>query len=107
MRAGRLRKRIDIEQQALTSDGAGGDTESWSAFVAGIYADVEPLTGRELFQAQQVNDELSHRVTVRYYPGVTSKMRVKYGTRVFLIESIIDPEERHRELQLMTREVVA
>jgi SPP1 family predicted phage head-tail adaptor len=107
MKAGQLRKRIDIEQQALTADGGGGDTESWSALASGIYADVEPLSGRELFQAQQVNDELSHRVTIRYYPGVTSKMRVKYGARVLLIESIIDLEEKHRQVQLMCREVIA
>jgi SPP1 family predicted phage head-tail adaptor len=107
VRAGQLRQRIDIQTVALTADGAGGATEAWSNFVTGIYAHVEPLSGRELFQAQQVNDELTHKITARYYPGITSKMRVKYGARTFLIESIVDAEERHRSLELMCKELVA
>lgn len=112
MRAGSLRQLVTLQQLlAGTDDGGGGiaespDNENWSDF-ATLYAHVEPLSGRELFQAQQINDQLTHRITVRYYPGVLSAMRVKYGTRIFIIESIIDVDERHREIQLMTRELVA
>lgn len=107
MRAGQLRQRIDVQSVALTGDGGGGATEVWSNFASGIYAHVEPLSGLELFQAQQVNDQLTHKVTIRYFPGITSKMRVKYGTRIFLIEYPIDPEERHRSIELMCKELVA
>lgn len=106
MKAGALRRRVTLQTQSLVGDGAGGDTESWKDFVT-VSAEILPLTGRELFQAQQVNDELTHRITLRYYPGVTSDMRVKYGTRIFLIESLIDTEERHRELVVMGKELVA
>ena len=106
MRAGKLRHSVTLQSQSLTADGAGGATESWVDFVT-VRANVEPLSGTEAFQAQQVNDDLSHTVTMRYYPGVTSKMRVKYGTRYFLIESIINTGERNREMILACREVVA
>lgn len=107
MRAGQLRHQITLQQLGTTDDGGGGvDTESWTDF-ATVYARVAPLAGRELVQAQQVNDELTHAITMRYYPGVSSKMRVKYGVRIFLIESIVDEDERHRGLLLMCTEKVA
>lgn len=108
MKAGSLRQQITVQQlSSTTGDGGGGvASENWTDF-ATVYADVEPLTGRELFQAQQVNDELTHKITIRYIPGLSSKMRVKYGSRIFQIESVLDVGERHREVQLMTRELVA
>jgi SPP1 family predicted phage head-tail adaptor len=108
MRAGKLRQEIVLQQlTSTTGDGAGGvASEIWTDF-ATVYADVEPLQGRELYQAQQINDELTHQITMRYYPGVASTMRVKYGTRILLIESIIDTEEGHRQLLLICKEQVA
>jgi SPP1 family predicted phage head-tail adaptor len=49
---------------------------------------------------------VSHRVTLRFIPGVTAKMRVNYGGRLLLIEAALNIEERNRELQLMCLEVV-
>lgn len=107
MKAGGLRHEITLQQLATTDDGGGGvESEDWTDFVT-VYAHVEPLSGRELFQAQQVNDQLSHRITMRYYPGVKSTMRVKFGARILLIESVIDVDEHHREIQLMCLEAVA
>jgi SPP1 family predicted phage head-tail adaptor len=107
MRAGQLRQTITLQTLTPTGDNAGGVASETPVDFATLYAHVEPLSGRELVQAHQVNDELTHRIVMRYYPGVASNMRVKYGTRFFLIESIIDVDERHRGLILMCKELVA
>ena len=71
-----------------------------------IHASVEPLRGREYFQAQQMQNETTFRIRMRWFPQVKSTMRVRFGSRILDIVAIIDPEERHRELQLMCKEGV-
>ena len=102
MRAGSLRHRVTIEQPVV--DTAWGGATTWEEF-ATVWAAVEPLRGRELFAAQQVQSETTAKVTIRYVAGVTAKMRILHGSRIFeLTAPPIDPEERHRELQLMVKE---
>lgn len=103
--AGQLRHRIAIEEFTTTRDSMGGTIEAWTTF-APAWAAVEPLNGREFFAAEQVNAEVSHRVTMRYTPGVKTKMRVNHGGRFLLIEAALNIGERNQELQLMCREVV-
>lgn len=105
MRAGKLRRRITLERLEQVPDGGGGYTETWVA-LATLWAAVEPLRGNERFQAQQVSNTLTHKVTIRYRAGVTPKMRIVYGSHVFAIEAVIDPEERHERLELLCSEVV-
>jgi SPP1 family predicted phage head-tail adaptor len=104
MQAGGLRHRIDIEQNVGTTDTFGATTDSWALFTT-LWAAIEPLSGRELLQAQQIQADITHRVRFRYVSGVTAKMRVLYGSRIFNILSIINPEERNREITLACKEL--
>lgn len=105
MKAGDLRHQVTI-QRLVQGQGASGEvTLTWTPF-ATVWGAVEPLSGREYWQAQQTASETSIRVRVRYLAGVVPTMRVLYGSRVFEILSIVDQEERHRELQLMCRELI-
>lgn len=103
IRAGELRHRITIEQVTETRDVIGGVTESWSTF-ATRWAAVEPLAGREYFSAQQEEADVDHRIRLRYLAGVVPKMRVKFGARLFDIQTVLNLDERKRELHLMARE---
>lgn len=104
--AAHLRQRITIEQYTVTDrNEIGGEVKDWAP-VATVWASVEPIRGREFFAAQQVNAEVTHKVTTRFHAGITPKMRVKYGARVLEIQSVIDPQERHLFLELMCVERV-
>jgi SPP1 family predicted phage head-tail adaptor len=105
MNAGSLRHRITIQSVTETKDTFGGVTEAWGTHAA-VWASIEPLSGRELLQAQQVQADITHRVRMRYVAGVTTKMRVLYGSREFGIQVAINPEERNREIVLMCKEQV-
>lgn len=101
---GKLRKRIEIQSNTATADAMGQLIPTWTTLDT-RFASIEPLTGRELINAQQVNAEITHKVTLRYY-AANSKMRVKYGTRLFEIMSVINKEERNIETQLMCKETI-
>lgn len=106
MNIGKLRHRVTIQNKVTLPDGYGGVTSTWQD-VATVWASVEPLNGRELYAAQQVKTELSHRVRIRYMSGIKPEMRIAFDNRTFEIEAIIDPEERHESLELLCSEVVA
>ena len=103
MRLGKLRHRITIEQVAETQDTDGSLIETWSSF-ASAQGSIEPVSGREYFDAQTTHADVTHRIYLRFVSGVTPKMRVKYGDRIFDILSVINTRERNVELQLMCRE---
>jgi len=100
-----MRHRITLEAPTETQTADGSVTRTWAPFAA-VWASVEPLLGREYFDAQREQADVSHRVCMRYLAGVTHSMRVSWGPRVFEIESVLNAGERNRELILMCRESV-
>lgn len=103
MRAGRLRRLVTIQQKATGSpaqDTLGQPNEAWTVF-AQVYAGVEPLRGTEFFEAAQRQVQVDTRVVIRFRQGVTDQMRVVDGTDIYNIQTVIDTESKHVEMQLM------
>ncbi len=86
--AGQLRHRVVIQARTLSDTAGGGQTESWSTH-ATVWARVEPVSGRELMEAQQLEARVSHKVTIRALDTVTSEMRISHGSRSLNIESVL------------------
>lgn len=108
MRSGDLRHRVTFQRRSTVTDSFGAQSETWTD-VATAWADISPLSGRELLAAQAVNVEISHTVTIRYQaqfagPKAVAAMRIVYGDRIFNIHSSLDVDERHRELKLTCSE---
>lgn len=102
----KLRKRITIQSVTRVSDGVGGFTESWSTF-ATRFAAIEPTKAFQIRWADHLEHRVTHKITLRYLSGVTSDMRVVYGSRTFHIRAIRNPEERNRFLELICEEGAA
>jgi len=105
IRAGELRHRVTIQQKSVTRNTLGEEVVTWQD-VATVWADVQPLSGKEYFDAQQVNAEVTVRIRIRYRTGVKPEMRVVFGSRVFDIQAVINVDGRNQELQLMCKEAV-
>lgn len=75
MRAGDLRHRVEIQEPSDSRDAHGGITRTWNT-VATRWARIEPLSGRELFQAQQVEARTRVRITMRPYAALTETHRI-------------------------------
>jgi len=108
MRAGKIRHRIYLQSKVVTRDSFGSEVITWlSENPRPIFAGIEPLNVREVFLAQQMKSEVTHKVTIRYYSGVQTDWRVLWGSRQFNIVSIINPEERNREMVLLCTEWIS
>lgn len=111
--AGKLRKRVQIQAlpavQAMDPNFHEPTYADW-ATVDTWWASVEPLSGRELVYAGQVAADATHLVTVRYYQGLTERMRFLYVddrtglTRYFNVSFVKDVEERHIQQQCYCQE---
>lgn len=104
--AGKLRHKVTLQSLGTRTDDGMGGGSILPVDEAEVFASIEPLTGNELLRAGQLESTLTHRIRMRYFPGVKPSWQVKYGTRIFDIDRIIDVEERHRELELMCTELV-
>lgn len=105
MEIGKLDKRIKIMQSDKVSDGSGG-FENELKEVKTVWAHVRPISGREFWQAQQINAEISHKIIIRYTEAVNRTNLISYNGRIFDIQYLINVDEKNKwlEIQALERE---
>jgi SPP1 family predicted phage head-tail adaptor len=107
-----MKQILHIEERTTGNELAGEPPETWTR-VTREWFDVEPLTGREYIQAQQVQSSVSHKMRSPYLGGMHSGMRLTAGenaaepSRVFNVASVVNVGENNRELEWMAEEVVS
>jgi SPP1 family predicted phage head-tail adaptor len=97
--AGRLRRRLVLQEEGRVPNGQGGWTTGWQDVGGGkpLRAEVIGLSGDEALQEMVKRNIQQWRVTIRKRPGVTTKNRLKEGALVYDIKSIMDdPREPER-----------
>jgi len=106
IRAGRLRRRLHLQQTNQTRTASGGYTDVWTT-TATVWGSIEPLRGREYFENAQVQGQTTHRIVIRYQSSVDSSYRVvdACDSRVFnIVGGPINPNDRNVLLELMVKE---
>jgi len=92
-------RRVIVQSCAKTTDGQGGFTEAWSTFLT-VWCSIEPVKGYEKFQAAQMETPISHKIMMRYQNGITTAMRILWGTRIFDIKEVINIDEDNAFLRI-------
>lgn len=105
MRPSDLKDVVTLERNTPTQDAGGAPIDNWAP-VAVVRGAIEPLSGREFFDAGRVIGDVSHRIRIRYRTGVTEAMRAVSADRIFNIQAVLEVERR-RQLHLMARELKA
>lgn len=101
---GSYRHIISFEKISEIQNEYGEVKKDWTTIFT-TRASIRPISGREFYQAETVNSEVTHKVNLRYREGIKADMRIKFGERVFEIISVINFEERNIELQLLCKEI--
>ena len=102
MRLGPLNKRITLQAPKSGRDDFGQPLTGWDDVVT-VWASVEPISGRELLTAQQTLGEITHRIRTRFTAATTAN-RILFGSRVFDIQSVINPREASASLEILAKE---
>ena len=87
MQAGRLDRRITIEEPSESRGNIGDVQESWSTF-ATVWAGKDDRSGREAMSPDIVRGEVDTVWRLRHLDGLTMAMRISYDGRVYDIRSI-------------------
>jgi len=105
MQAGLLRHLVVIEKYVETRDPTGGVIKTYSEF-AQAWASIQPMLGREHYTEQRVSTEQTHRINMRYIPGVESTMRLTHNGRIFeIIGNPINYMEQSKYLTFNVKEL--
>ena len=105
MKIGQLRHRVTIQEKTVTADAYGAESITWSDYLT-VWAAVAPLSGREFLEGRNLENEVSHRIRIRYREGLDPTMRVSWDSRVFDIEAVLERFSERREIWLMCKEVI-
>jgi SPP1 family predicted phage head-tail adaptor len=101
LNAGDLDQRITVQSPAATVDALGQRVETWST-VATVWAQAQPLRGREFFAAGTMQSEAAVRFRIRYRTDVTGTMRVLWRSVPHaIVADPIDVDGGRHTLELM------
>lgn len=105
MTIGSLRKQVSVQAEVLGADSAGGYTPAWTTR-ATVWAEIEPLSGREVLAAQHLEGRVTHRVTMRWRDDltITPAQRLLIAGRAFNIRSVLNRGERNQWLDILAEE---
>ena len=104
MRAGSLDEWVEIQERVETVKPGGHESVAWRA-VARVWASVEQLKAEEKVEAQTTRGFMTHRIRMRYYPGLTAKHRITHDGVEFNIDSVVQGFGRRRETQALAVQV--
>lgn len=110
VRYGRLRRRVVTIKKNVETRNADGTHAETPIIIDTRQAHVRPMAGRELFEAQQVVADVTHKVSLRY-DTVTRDIKpqdywFEIGGRTLALLSVRDIDERGRMLECQCKEKV-
>ena len=90
---GKLRERITVQVASGSTNALGETVLAWSDSSA-VWASVEGVSAREALLAGQQETSITHRLRLRYLPGLTQQMRFAWRGRTLEIVSLLEHGNR-------------
>ena len=105
MQVGKLNKRVQIISQKAQTDDLGFDRLQDVVYCT-CWASIEPARGKVFYEMERKADTEYSKITIRWRPGITHDMKVKYQDHLYDIDTIVDPYMRHESLELYCTEEI-
>lgn len=105
MRAGQLRTKGTIEQNAPTRSGSGETLAAWTTYKT-LWGELVQVQGGETFRSRQAHAEADYVLVYDYIdaPAPSTAMRFTTGGRFFDILAFDNVGQKNREMRLHLRE---
>lgn len=103
IRAGELRHPARIERRSGSRTTYGDVGQTWTT-VRSPRVKIEPLSGRELVEAQQVAARVTHRIWLRHNADILPGDRIVARGRTFEIVQAVTVNELDRESHVLAIE---
>ena len=111
MAIGKLNRRLFFQSQTRTSDVGGSQSVTFSDSFQ-TFGQITPKTGTENLFGDQLEERITHIITIRYRDNVDHKLRIQHRpnsstTRNFNIKRVLSKDDKKRYLDIMCVEGVA
>ena len=90
---GKLRERVTVQVASGSTNTLGETVLAWSD-ASTVWASVEGVSAREALLAGQQDTSVTHKVRLRYLPGLTSQHRFAWRGRTLEIVSLLEHGNR-------------
>ena len=115
MSVGRMRHRLQLQNKTVTADGGGSDELTSYKTFATVYGSIVAKSGGERLFGEQLQEPITHIITLRFRTDFTFKNRILYSyknngvasTRALNIQRVVNVGSRDRYLEVMCIEGVA
>lgn len=81
---------ITIESYTESNDDLGGHSEDWAPFLTDIEAHIQPISGTEYYQAQQIQNPVQVDIYTPYNGVIQANMRIVFEGKTLNIKSVLD-----------------
>jgi SPP1 family predicted phage head-tail adaptor len=103
---GKLNRRLLLEEPVIVPDGAGGVTRSWQTLTI-LWAALVPVSASNVMVADGAGVTVTHRITIRGGPEVTTRHRFRLGARIFQVIALRDRDGEGRFIEIEAEERAA
>ena len=103
---GKLNRRVELLEYMVTRDEFGGEDGTWVLFDT-VWANINTTSGTEFFNNQQVNAVALTTITIRYHPKINVMNRVRHGSSVYEITSVINDDMANKTTILNCKELIS
>lgn len=90
---GKLRERVTVQVASGATNSLGETVLTWSNS-SSVWASVEGVSAREALIAGQQEVAITHRVQLRYLPGLSQSHRFAWRGRTLQIVSLLERNNR-------------
>jgi SPP1 family predicted phage head-tail adaptor len=94
-----MRERVTVQVASGTTNSLGETVLSWANSSA-VWASVEGVASREALAAGQQDVTITHRVRLRYLPGLTQRDRFSWRSRTLNIVSLLEYASRSEHVAI-------
>lgn len=104
MRAGGLRNKAIIQKVGPTQNEFGEVEEGQFETFKNVWCSITPISGRESFLSNADFSKTTHKIKIRYIPGVNASMRLTWQGRFFNFMNVRNIGERNKEIEILAWE---
>ena len=91
--AGKMRERVTVQIASGSTNTLGETVLTWNNSTS-VWASVEGVSAREALALGQQETAVTHRLRLRYLPGLTQQMRFAWRGRTLEIVSLLEHGNR-------------
>ena len=100
MGSGKYRDRIEIQQQAVSTDVAGQRVLTWTTYDE-VWANVLLPNGKEMIASDRENSIVSGSMRIRFRKDITAGMRVLWSDMIFGIKAVLPDTDKREHIDLV------